>query len=1563
MTAPNLGTEQTTGQHSGMQTIFEECKRACASGTISPSTLCRQGGRLLKQFEAIPQSQRPTAAPLVHEFLELVRNPAVRRMSMDDDQVLSWTELVVRMIECSDLTVGRLFDRRAQQYGAKALFRTIHGDNVASVSWAETSARIEEIGRAFMALADGQPLVAIYGNNRLEVVLCDLACMAHGIVNTVIPANSLEDQVEHILSQTGANILVVGGTDPLRKSLAVWPNLPQLRRIVSLDETPTIREAGLMRLDRAVEAGQAVAPEALRQRANQARIGDLASTMFTSGTTGVPKGITFTQRNLVTKRFCRGIALPEVDEDDVLLCYLPLYHTFGRYLEMLGCIYWGATYCFAEDASTETLIHNMQLVHPTGLISVPKKWRDIYQRMTDSGAIRGDREAVAKALKKLTGGELCWGLSAAGRLDPAIFRFFQRHGVELLSGYGMTEATGGITMTPPGKYLEDSIGTPLPGIDIKLADDGELMLRGCYVTEGYTDPDDNAVAFQDGWLGTGDIVEQNNQGFLYIVDRKKDIYKNAAGRTVAPQRIEGLFADFPEIKRVFAVGDGREYMTLLVRPNDDCDDVDMASMSEKERTEYFRSLVVACNDFLATFERVVRFTLIDRDFSEELGELTAKGTFRRSVVEQHFHDKIESMYEHTYVEREVDRLRVRVPIGFLQQLGATETGTTAHDRGIELAAVGKRLRVCRDEENEHLVWVGNVCYEIERDVVDLDDWLRLPELWVGNNDLTFFTDERILLWSLSSHERTAQYRIVKYQPPSLPAEIWHERHEQNLSKPPSLLSIHAASVVLTAADGDAALRAAEYLGQAVRTGLLNHAILAEKRLQLAAMHHDPNLRRHAFLNLLEHQPVERFGESFEKFVASGQSFIDEEAVRHIARIGLSDEHWRIISVSLASLREAIQAKRTRQAEETIGALLGAIGQIGEARPEYYRRACRELCAWLIFETSPYLGDHIEKVLARLTRAFRARLEPLQKSAVDPDTNETYTWADTLEFEEGIEDADRRRITEAVTSTCMVREAVYNCHRYRLIDLEDVAPSSMWISAMGSRFGRTSYHVGLELRTGQRCDFVIVINRSLAEAEMLASVRMTSASSLQPGGEELVSALGGYWADHNLVTVEYVSGEPVEELVRHMHGHPDRDVRARIQDEWHHVCWAALAASYEFYLRTGRQWMLTASLGKRVTVPMEDYDPLTRMISIIGHQPFTSPLDMLGKLNHDFLRRMSFQFPKLRDLTPVEVLFDATLESLGREEGLEFLRTALEETASAKESALQGPLQSYVEKIERQGYVPRAVHFAVKRYRSWHESVPTATVHARAGEIKHLQIIYDIEKAEQRFPGARLRLFAETVLKNSPANVRKAIDRACEMLRREQDHHAVLGRLYHELEQEPLDHDVKYFLTRAAYPHLEVDEKAELVTVPKKGTGYTELVTHHTGRDGIGLIVRAPTNTRQVDEIHRIFYQVHIGGGVTSHDRYLLIFDESDNILGGLCYVWRTPRSVFLDKIAIQEWSRGRGIGQAVMSEFIRRMRAAGAATISARFIRREFIERCGFRPHPRYPGLTLLLDEPVACKK
>lgn len=1579
--------DQPTERAAEAEALVRQARQLCAQDP-QLEALCRAAEALLETLDRAGEPVDP-GDPLIgkcHAFIDLARLKSVRRAaysSLSGGPGERWVNLILSLIEKSHFTTGPMFRQRAAQNPDKTLFVVPQGEHATEYTWRQVLQSTEEIALGMAAcLGEGKASdterwrVALLTPNRIDGALADLACLTNGIFNTVVPANSVESQIEHIVHESGARLLVVSGGQLIQKALTVREDLPRVEWIVTLDDLPRAPGSRVMSLKELITRGAEVDPAVLTNLRSGVRSSDDATTMYTSGTTGLPKGIRFSHLNLVSKRFCRAAALPEIDEDEVLLCYLPLYHTFGRWLEMMACVHLAATYIFAENPSTETLIQHMHRFQPTAMISVPKKWRDLHARVvgTEGDQARpetpDDPEQIRRAVTRLTGGRLRWGLSAAGRLDPDIFRFFQNNGIDLLSGYGMTEATGGITMTPPGCYLEESIGKALPGIEISLGEDGELLLRGPYVTSGYANPEDNANAFQDGWFRTGDLVSCDQQGYLRHVDRKKDIYKNASGRTIAPQRIEALFADFPEVARVFAVGDGREYVTLLIRPNIDYAEVRFDRMNAGARHDYFRELVVSCNRFLAPFERVVSFALLDRDFSLARRELTLKGSFRRAVVEENFREIIEPMYASTAILREVDGIRVKVPIAFLQHLGATETGTrvrTGNLPGLQFRAIGKRLRIRRDPSARDRVWVGNCCYQLDREVIDLDDWVRLPDLWVGNAELTHITGETVLLWSLSAGDRVPEARMTDVQKPSAPVDEWRKRLEAAEGATPSLLTVHAAAVLLSGDDTEAALRAVDYLAYVMHAGLARYTELAESQLQLASRHDDATVRGRAFVTLLEHQQADRFGNTAELFVNSGRDFLDESACQRMALIGNRPAPWSHLSVALAGLRRrmehatepgrAASSLPLPEMQPYVVELLQSLGRVAELEWAFYLPIRRELVAWQLAPVAEEIRRAAALTADVMTERFRASLGGGQAEATDPQTGRSYTWRDTLLFEDGVDQDEVGRVTGAIANTSLVREAVCLLCNGRRIDLEDVAPRSMWISLLTSRFGRSIYHAGLRTRAGERCDFTIFVRNVASEEMFQAELRLLCLAAEQPGGTPLSPQLGGCWPGHQIATAEYVSGESVGSLARHMHDHPDRHVRQRVKDAWRHVCWSALTAVFEFFRRTEQRWTLASTVTRDVTVPLNDFEAGTRLLSVGGRRPFRGAMNMILQLQREFHDRVRFQFPALAPETDRELIFAAALESLGQAQGLDLLREAISDVdaadqPSAERLELRQHLETYVASVVQNDYLPRALHCAIARYDSWSSQVPNAAAHTRAAQLRELENNYDIPKVTEKFPGTRLWLYSQTVLKGLPRRERATVEHAIRRLRSGDNVKEAMASLYADLQHKLSSQELAYYLTRATYPHLEPDENAELVTISAIGADRAELITRHTDVTGRELHIRPVANSREVDTLHRFFYAGGIGG-VGAQNQLLVAIDDTDTAVGGLGYIRRTPTHAVLDKIAVTRRCRGLGIGRIIVKDFLRRLEAEGVTICTAQLIRRDWLEQFGFKSHPRYPGMAL----------
>ena len=589
-------------------------------------------------------------------------------------------------------TLAGLFLDAVRRFGDAPAFGFLpRAGTLETVSYRETLARVKRVAAGLEAagVAPGDR-VAIFADNRPEWSLTDYGCLCSGVVDVPVYPTLTARQVAYILRDSGARVLFTQGGDALRTAREAVAGCPHPVRVVVFD-APEELPTGVTSWGRFLEEGEEQASgwseEAFRRRAEAAGPDDVATILYTSGTTGEPKGVMLTHDNIFSNVMACSRVL-ELGPEDRTASFLPLSHIFQRMVDYLflhvGCL-------IAYPRSMQTVVEDFGVIRPTVAVSVPRLYEKIYNGVMDARGVKkkiidwaagvADRAAEARLagrepggvlavqyavadrlvfskVKEAVGGELRIFVSRGGPLSPALNRFFYSIGLTILEGYGLTETSPVTNVNTLDDFRIGTVGKPVPGTEIRIAEDGEILVRGRQVMKGYYNrPDATAEAIdEEGWFRTGDLGTLDENGFLTITDRKKDIIVTAGGKNVAPQPIENRLTSNPYVEQAVMVGDRRKYVSLLVVPafepleawarEEGIEWGDREDLVENSRVEEFmEGQVMAELADVASYERPKRVALLPEAFSIEKGTMTPTMKVRRGVVQKRFDRLIDQLYE------------------------------------------------------------------------------------------------------------------------------------------------------------------------------------------------------------------------------------------------------------------------------------------------------------------------------------------------------------------------------------------------------------------------------------------------------------------------------------------------------------------------------------------------------------------------------------------------------------------------------------------------------------------------------------------------------------------------------------------------------------------------------------------------------------------------------------------------------------------------------------------------------------------------------------------------------
>lgn len=597
----------------------------------------------------------------------------------------------------SEETLLTYFQRRVKNDPHRVALRKKEYGIWHDITWGEYGEKVRQVamGLISLGLKKGE-CVSLISENRPEWVFSDFGIMSAGGVTAGIYTTNAAEQCGYIVNHSDSRFYIAENEEQFDKALKFRKSTPLLETIIVIDMEglKRFKDPMLMSFEELLRLGKeydAKHPGLFEQRVGEVKAFDLAILVYTSGTTGPPKGAMLTHHNLLWMSEAMVAPNPVYDTDESL-SFLPLCHIFEQLFTVMINIRHGTIVNFIEN--TDTVMDNMREVSPTVTYGVPRIWEKyasgIMIRMSDAtwfkrfvfkacmgigmkyaGLKLNDQPippilkiayglahfAVFRKLKERLGFDrVRVGYSGAAPISPDVLKFFNAIGLPLIEGYGQTEGTGVTTVSRKENIRIGKVGQPLPGVEVKIAPDGEILVKGPGVFKGYfKNPEATAETLKDGWLYSGDVGELDEDGYLKITDRKKDLIITAGGKNIAPQNIENQLKFSSYINDAVVIGDRRKYLTALIA----IDEENVAKYAQDHKIQFgtYASLTQApeirqliqkeldkVNKTLSSVESIKKFTILPKKLYEEDGEVTPTMKVKRKFVNEAFKDIIEKMY-------------------------------------------------------------------------------------------------------------------------------------------------------------------------------------------------------------------------------------------------------------------------------------------------------------------------------------------------------------------------------------------------------------------------------------------------------------------------------------------------------------------------------------------------------------------------------------------------------------------------------------------------------------------------------------------------------------------------------------------------------------------------------------------------------------------------------------------------------------------------------------------------------------------------------------------------------
>jgi predicted GNAT family acetyltransferase len=1001
---------------------------------------------------------------------------------------------------------------------------------------------------------------------------------------------------------------------------------------------------------------------------------------------------------------------------------------------------------------------------------------------------------------------------------------------------------------------------------------------------------------------------------------------------------------------VFLVGDNKPYNTLLIYPNFDYREIDFKELSEDDIRSYFSTVIVSVNRFLASFERIVDFTIIDRDFDPDKDELTPKGTYRRKIVEKNFASFIQPMYDRHYISMRIKDWEIRIPNWFLREKGLTPDEIKYEKNHLQLknGSTGLKIRIKNGQ-----VQIGDYVYKVSGKIIEFGRILTDPILWLGNTEIVEFTGSRLFKWARTDEIKDDMSYVSAVEFPNIEKEYFAIWLDAKNKYEVSLEGINGAASLMREENEEYAPVIMEYLERATKDKEINIVRYTKEILKRTLDLSSLNIQRESFILLLTTGLDANSEQVNKSFLDKSVNFVNREVIDRVCSVGFDDEKMKVLF--------RITQDYCKKGDKRSIKLLRLLSMYGATHPTRYKIIRQFLASCQIgnYELSIKRAARVARLECR--EGFRKWLGTTQEVAVDIETGEEYHWEDVIIFEESIDPQDEERLLSAITNTTFIREAVFLFSKGALVRLNDIPPGGVWISLLGTEHGKAVYRVTIQTRYQGSFDIAVNINHSLRFENIIDEINWLIQSGTAAGEAKLVEDFGGYWKEYDLWSEEFIQGETAGKFILRLARQNESAANERLIQIWPYFIWTGINVYLQFWTRTNRRLEINEPSPINIIIPVHDYQTGSRIVSISARRKHVNPLDMLEKFIHHYIESIEETYPILKGSGKNKYIFSGIIEALGHKKGIAFLEKCVEiltkkDTKREKKHILND-LTVYLSSIKETGFLPKRLYFAVKRYHRWRQLNPAATDLAQAATLSEIFETYELYLLEVEYPETRVRYFKETVFAKANKTFRKRLE---DIISEHQKGHSSEDRfaqLISSLQKSiKLSDEEIFFLARLSYPHLQPTDSAALISTERGGVSHTDIVVKSKDYEGGSFFIRKPVNPKEIARLHQLFLKNNLSVQFRADHLYLIAINERNQLIGGLFYKKIAKETVHIEKIVVADYYRKKGLSDGILTEFFQRMKNEHYEFVTTGFFRPEYFYRFGFKIETKYAGLVKKLS-------